>query len=258
MCGNCDCCKTRGDTKKVIQYLNDKKSEKDKKITEKLKNNGIVQSYFCRPEKNKYTDDEILNKKIKDLYFGFHPVYESGGKSNKLVLFHPFFYASFNMKDGAIIEYGKFGPKEKDEKDGKENHYWGNDGVVILEKSLDYYKSEYENICGTLIGESNFKLGKWQLCLSDWGNSNRPTIEKFLSKVDPNKQKYTKSKHNVKKNNCFHFCLDVIKTWKLKPTKEDLRDYESIMGSYLDEYGSDSDYYDKFKNEFETLMNQFE
>ena len=187
-------------SKQIIEFQKLQKQKKSSSLYKKEKNNNKndqeinggnkqkfeIRSFFSRPEKNFFKKEDILRKKIYYLYFGFHPIYS---KSSKLESFHPFFYAKFVGKPsdpGAIIEYGGF---EADEDGRKECHYWGKDGLAILEKKTSFFETEYELICNPLVGD-DFEFEKWALLVSDCESGPLPentTLQNFLEKVDPNK-----------------------------------------------------------------------
>lgn len=251
----------KDENSKDVRNKIDNQRRMDELETEsKLKNIGNnkteKRSFFSRPEKNELGKENILNKKILYLYFGFHPTYY---KSGDLEIFHPFFYAALKGKPidfGVIIEYGEF----KDNEKGTRGYFWGESGLSLLEKTKEDFKAEYKLICKGLVGE-DFKLEKWELLVSDEENGPLPeniTLENFLSKVDPDKQKYTAKNHSYSKQNCFDFCLDIIKQWRLKPAeKKELDEYIKYLNENLNEYGSKSKYYKEFKPKLDELINAF-
>ena len=130
-------------------------AKKNKLITPKIKKdlgNNIVQNtprnkceekkledyYFGRPEKNEYSDEDLLNMEIQEIIFGIHPTAYGEDLSQKS--FHPFFYLQLNNEDcqdfGVVIHYIHV-PQDATK---DQIHLYGENGIEFIEKNMTFLK----------------------------------------------------------------------------------------------------------------------
>lgn len=244
-----DNCEKRDDYKNGKSNIETKKNVNVKKLEKFI----LDLNFFTLPERNKFSFDDLLKKKIIYLYLGFHPF--NCGPS---ILFHVFFYICFaNPREGVIVEYGKFedekqaNENQKDEKqeirnekqeneknvnEKKENlrcHFWGKDGLTITEKSPKEFENELHALTYKLSSKKNidFNLNDWVMCFSQEESNilENLTLGKFLNIVASDKKEWESKAYSVFSHNCITFGKNVVNKLKLNKDEEEIKKYSDFL-----------------------------
>lgn len=279
ICGQQLCASKNDSSSKNSQIEEEKRKEQeelDKYISDL--------DFFVLPESNKYSLEDLYNKKIIYLYLGFHPF-----NSGPSILFHVFFYLRFaNPREGVIVEYGQFENKnprkekkknEKQENEKKENieqgieiqkgkkqknnrcHFLGKDGLVVIEKSPDDFENELYALTFKLRKKKkkSFKIDDWAMSFTSEESANLEnlTFGNFLRIIvgDSEKdiKKWESESYKIGGHNCISFAINVVKKLGLKKDEEEVKKYTD----FLKDIGTVFTFFEKFQLDdlFEELKN---
>ena len=202
-----------------------------------------VLKYFPRTPK-KFSDDELLDKKIMKLNFGIYPyVNELSEKLN----FKPFIYVEYSEGQyNSILQVGSFNFKDKNEDVSERTHIWGENnkpGIEFMEKDHKIFMKQFTILISLIQdNDNNANYATYLDLLINFPVKEDKflTIRDILQKVDPKKDKYLLSKIENNEINCFSFCIDVIKKLKEEDyiilNKEDILDYFERVSNIMRKY----------------------
>ena len=211
--------------------------------------------FFKRPEKNKYSNNDLYSMQIYEIYLCIHPTVYLDKITNELdKSFHPFFYLKLITEDsndfGVVVQYIILPKNAKNE----QIHLFEDDGVEFIEKPYREFENEIK-----LIFYRGYKriihIDDYSIKYLAQNQFNNMTFGDFLHKAIPEKgiwlQKYLKGL----KKNCFEFCINTIN--KIGVNKKRQRAIEKVkknIKKIIDD-AKDSEHYDKYLQGFENLFN---
>ena len=259
-CSCCDNCCGRGiateyeknkDEQSIIEIETNSISKDSKDETLRPDN-----CFFKRPEKNKYSNNDLYSMQIYEIYLCIHPTLYYLDKINNKIdkSFHPFFYLKLINEDyddfGVVVQYIVLPKNAKNE----QIHLFEDDGVEFIEKPYREFENEIK-----LIFYRGYKriihIDDYSIKYLAQNQFNNMTFGDFLHKAIPEKgiwlQKYLKGL----KKNCFEFCINTInKIGVHKKRQRAIGKVKKNIKKIIDD-AKDSKHYEKYLQGFENLFN---
>ena len=210
-------------------------------------------SYFRRPMKNNYTNNELFSMNIEEIILGVHPTfYKKGEKCHKS--FHPFFYLKLFNEDienfGVIVQYLKV-PKDVLE---EQHHLYEKNGVEFIEKNYDEFENELKLIFDNVEGLNMLNISNYIITFSS-SQFDKMTLGDFFLKAIPEREEWTQDKLKGFKKTCFDFCRNTIEKLNVKKKKKKAIEKTKNNLANMIDIAKDEKYYDKYKEGFEALFN---